>query len=268
MRSNPGPSRNPGLAPPRTRAQGRALGDPLPRPPGRAAPRASTKDRASRRQPAAEPAFPARAAMLFQVFSGREAPSIRKAAGKPPAARAAFASPFFNMSRALSIDNEGAKAIVSRPWPYLLAGSSVRQRVPGSMPARRFNVSPSRMKHRCISLLRPALPCRLALGVCGGIAAAVPRKNSRIRADARRAWGPGKIRVCRAVLPLRGFRHAADRSAPACQLARHRDVRYARLLVDVAHLAAPVDQPPHAGVGVVAHARRDLLAPYKVLQCA
>lgn len=56
-----------GLAPPRTRAQGRALGNPLPASrPG--PPRASTKDRASRRQPAAEPACPARAAMLSRVL--------------------------------------------------------------------------------------------------------------------------------------------------------------------------------------------------------
>ena len=76
QRAEPGPSPDSGRTRPKTRGsrrpgpapKGRPLGIPLPASrPG--PPRASTKDRASRRQPAAEPACPARAAMLSRVLS-------------------------------------------------------------------------------------------------------------------------------------------------------------------------------------------------------
>ena len=63
-----------------------------------------------------------------------------------------------------------------------------------------------------------------------------------------------------AARPLGILRHAAHGPASARQLARYRDVGHARLLAGGVHRAAPVDQPPHAGVGVAARIGRDGLA--------
>ena len=63
-----------------------------------------------------------------------------------------------------------------------------------------------------------------------------------------------------AARPLGAFRHAANGPAPARQLARYRDVGHARLLAGGVHRAPPVDQPPHARVGVAARIGRDGLA--------
>ena len=71
----------------------------------------------------------------------------------------------------------------------ILAGIPVGQRVSGSTPVRQFNIRPSRMKRRCISLLRLAPPCRfVCLATC--MAASPPHeKNPRLGANARRARG-------------------------------------------------------------------------------
>ena len=71
----------------------------------------------------------------------------------------------------------------------ILAGIPVGQRVSGSTPVRQFNIRPSRMKRRCISLLRLAPPCRfVCLATC--MAASPPHeKNPRMGANARRARG-------------------------------------------------------------------------------
>ena len=73
--------------------------------------------------------------------------------------------------------------------PSILAGIPVGQRVSGSTPVRQFNIRPSRMKRRCISLLRLAPPCRfVCLATC--MAASPPHeKNPRLGANARRARG-------------------------------------------------------------------------------
>ena len=63
-----------------------------------------------------------------------------------------------------------------------------------------------------------------------------------------------------AARPLGAFRHAAHGPAPARQLARYRDVGHARLFAGGVHRAPPVDQPPHARVGVAARIGRDGLA--------
>ena len=81
-------------------------------------------------------------------------------------------APFFNMSRTLSIGNEGPRAVEFALGPIYLRRNPVGQRVSGSMPVRQFNIRPSRMKLRCISLLRPAPPFRLSCDVHGGFAAA------------------------------------------------------------------------------------------------
>lgn len=69
-------------------------------------------------------------------------------------------------------------------------------------------------------------------------------------ADARRARGfrerPGYARGA----PARRLRPFGHGPAPAGQLARHRDVGHAALLARIVHGAAPVDEPPHARVGV------------------
>ena len=85
---------------------------------------------------------------------------------------------FFNMSRTLSIGNEGPRAVEFALGPIYLRRNPVGQRVSGSTPVRQFNIRPSRMKRRCISLLRPAPPFRLSCDVHGGFAAA--RKKSAV----------------------------------------------------------------------------------------
>ena len=71
-----------------------------------------------------------------------------------------------------------------------------------------------------------------------------------------------------AARPLGAFRHAAHGPAPARQLARYRDVGHARLLAGGVHRAPPVDQPPHARVGVAARIGRDGLAGGRLLRRA
>ena len=78
---------------------------------------------------------------------------------------------FFNMSRTLSIGNEGPRA-VTRPWPYLSWPEFPLTARVGSTPVWQFNIRPSRRMRRCISLLRPAPPVRLSCDVRGGFAAA------------------------------------------------------------------------------------------------
>ncbi len=117
----------------------------------------------------------------------------------------------------------------------ILAGIPVGQRVSGSTPVRQFNIRPSRMKRRCISLLRPAPPYR---STALWRAWRLRRRTKKIR-----GWGPtpvelggsGKDPAMSAARPLGAFRHAAHGSAPARQLARYRDVGHARLLAGGAH---------------------------------
>lgn len=83
-------------------------------------------------------------------------------------------------------------------------------------------------------------------------------KKSADGANARRARGfrERPSYVCGA--PAMPLGHAAH--GPARQLARYRDVGHARLLAGGVHRALPVDQPPHARVGVAARIGRDGLA--------
>ena len=150
----------------------------------------------------------------------------------------------------------------------ILAGIPVGQRVSGSTPVRQFNIRPSRMKRRCISLLRPAPPYRSTVL---WRAWRLRRRTKKIR-----GWGPtpvelggsGKDPAMSAARPLGAFRHAAHGPAPARQLARYRDVGHARLLAGGVHRAPPVDQPPHARVGVAARIGRDGLAGGRLLRRA
>ena len=152
---------------------------------------------------------------------------------------------------------KGQGRLISPLPPSILAGISVGQRVSGSTPVRQLDIRPSRMKRRCVSLLRLAPPCRfVCLAAC--VAASLPHEKIR-------GWGPtpielgesGKDPAMLAPRPLLGLGHAVHGSAPARQSPRHRHVGHARLLAGRVHRAAPVDQAPHSGVGVAPRRGRD-----------
>ena len=168
------------------------------------------------------------------------------------------------MSRTLSISNNGPRAKKSPLALSIFSGVPVRQRVSGSTPVRQFNIRPLRPKRRCISLLRPAPSSRLSVHVHGGFAAA--RKKSADGGQRPSSRGlPGETRICcEAELP--GLHHVAHSPAPACQLARYRDVGHARLLACGVHCAPPVHQPSHAGVGVPARRGRHSLPLRQLLR--
>ncbi len=96
----------------------------------------------------------------------------------------------------------------------------------------------------------------------------------RRRTKKIRGWGPtpvepgnaGKDPVMWAARPLGAFRHEANGPAPARQLARDRDVGHAALLAGLVQGVTPVDQAPHAGVGVASGRRVDRLTLGQVLR--
>lgn len=168
-----------------------------------------------------------------------------------------MAKPLFNMSRTLSIGNEGPRALEFALGPVYLGWNPRWTAHVWFDAVRQFNIRPSRMKCRCISLLRLAPPCRFVyLLAC--VAASPPHKKSADGVNARRARGfrERPSYVCGA--PAMPLGHAAH--GLARQLARYRDVGHARLLAGGVHRAPPVDQPPHARVGVAARIGRDGLA--------
>ena len=129
----------------------------------------------------------------------------------------------------------------------ILAGIPVGQRVSGSTPVRQFNIRPSRMKRRCISLLRPAPPYR----------STVLWRAWRLRRRTKKKIADGGQRPSSS-----GFRErpggyvggAPARRLPPCgprpststpALARYRDVGHARLLAGGVRIArAACRQPP------------------------
>ena len=82
----------------------------------------------------------------------------------------------------------------------------------GSTPVRQFNIRPSCMKRRCISLLRLAPPCRFAcLLAC--VAASPPHKKIRGWGQRSSSSGvPGKTRLC-----LRRALYAPSAMRPTAQ---------------------------------------------------
>lgn len=142
----------------------------------------------------------------------------------------------------------------------VLAGIPVRQRVSGSTPVRQFNIRPSRMKRRCILLLRLSPPCRFVY-----LLTCVPPSLSHKKI---RDWEPtavefgesGRDPTMSAARPLVLFRNAAHGPAPTRQLARYRDVGHARLLVGSVHHAPPIDQLLHVGIGAASRIGWDGLA--------
>ena len=99
-----------------------------------------------------------------------------------------MAKPLFNMSRTLSIGNEGPSALEFALGPVYLGWNPRWTAHVWFDAVRQFNIRPSRMKCRCISLLRLAPPCRFVyLLAC--VAASPPHKKSADGANARRARG-------------------------------------------------------------------------------
>lgn len=147
----------------------------------------------------------------------------------------------------LSVGNVGSRAVISPLTLLILTRIPVGQRVSGSTPVRRFNFA-----HRTECAGASRCYERLfrfgCLAMC--VAAAPPHEKTR-------GWGPpvklresGKDSAMSAARPLFFLGHAPERSAPARQLARYRHVGHAQLLVGGVRCAPPVDQPPHAGVGL------------------
>lgn len=124
----------------------------------------------------------------------------------------------FNMSRTLSISNNGPRAMNSPLALFIFSGVPVRQRVSGSTLVRQFNIRPLHPKRRCISLLRPAPSPRPSVRMHGGFAAA--RKSPRMGANARRVGNfrerPGYVaKPCypaSTMLPTARHQHASSRA--------------------------------------------------------
>ena len=112
-----------------------------------------------------------------------------------------MAKPLFNMSRTLSIGNEGPRALEFALGPVYLGWNPRWTAHVWFDAVRQFNIRPSRMKCRCISLLRLAPPCRcLSFGVRGGFAAAP--KNPRMGPTLVELGGSGKDQAMSAARPL------------------------------------------------------------------
>ena len=151
------------------------------------------------------------------------------------------------MNRMLSVGNVGSRAVISPLTLLILTGIPVGQRVSGSTLVRRFNFA-----HRTECAGASRCYERLfrfgCLAMC--IAAAPPYEKTRGWGNACQAQGIWERHGYVGGAPAFFLDHAPERSAIARQLARYRHVGHARLLVGGVRRAPPVDQPPHAGVGL------------------
>ena len=120
-----------------------------------------------------------------------------------------MAKPLFNMSRTLSIGNEGPRALEFALGPVYLGWNPRWTAHVWFDAVRQFNIRPSRMKCRCISLLRLAPPCRFVyLLAC--VAASPPHKKIRGWGQRSSSSGvPGKTKLC-----LRRARYAPRPCGP------------------------------------------------------